>query len=70
MYSVEFIRWVDGRAEPEVVDRISGQFSSIEEAITHATTMFATVQSNREAKAFRIVENGQRVVAHRFMDDL
>ena len=70
VYQLEFIRYIDGRADPEIVHLVNGQFRRVEEAIHQGTLLFATIESSQRAQGFRVRENGGPIVAHRFRSDL
>jgi len=71
MYQIEFIRYVDGRAHPEVLERINGVFPTLQAAIIdQGTALFRTMQVSQHAQGFRVLEKGERVVAHRFKGDM
>jgi hypothetical protein len=66
LYQIEFIRTVEGRAEPSVVHRINGEFPTDQAAIDHGVVLFSTLQATTDAQGFRVIENGERLVAQRF----
>ena len=70
MYQIEFIRYINGRAHPEVLERINGVFPTLRAAIDQGTALFRTMQVSQHAQGFRVLENGERVVAHRFKGDM
>ena len=65
MYQIEFIRYVDGRSEPTVVERINAESPTLQAAIDKAVTLFGTLQAIKDADGFQIRENGQHIVARR-----
>lgn len=61
-HTFEFIKFVDGRAEPVVVKRSDEEFKSAGEAALHAKLAFATAQAALGAIAYRIVKDGTETV--------
>jgi hypothetical protein len=66
MYRIEFLRYIDGRSDPEITQRISGEFPTLQAAIDRGAMLFGAMQGTIDAQGFRVLENGERVVAHRF----
>lgn len=62
VYTVEYLKFVAGRAEASVVDRLNGRFHSPKEAKRSAMVLFAAMQSVHAAVGFRVIEDGEREV--------
>jgi len=66
LYQIQFIRFVDRRPEPEILQETADEFPSLADAKARGRTLFATIQAATGAQGFRIRENGHDVVSHWF----
>ena len=64
MFTIEFFRMETGRVEPVVIDRVNGEFRTLEEADAQAVVIFATVQTAKGVHGYRIIENGSKIVRY------
>lgn len=70
IYQIEIIRDVEGRGEPEVLQRANQQADSIELVKAQATALFTSTRLLNPATGVRIIENGERIVwSYRAVDD-
>ncbi len=67
-FQIEFIRHVDGRPEPDVLHVVDGVFPRLDDAVMKGNLLFWAIDETRGAEGFRVVQNGQGIVAHRFQD--
>jgi hypothetical protein len=44
MYQIEFLRYIDGRSDPEITQRISGEFPTLQAAIDRGAMLFGAMQ--------------------------
>lgn len=58
MYAIEFIRWIPGREEPEVVALHNMMASNIQDVIHRGSLSLRTIAFRVPAECFRIRENG------------
>ncbi len=68
-YKIEFIRYIDGYADPEILYILDGVFPSLDDAVMEGTRRFGTIHEARGAQGFRVVASDAGPVAHRFRGD-
>jgi len=69
MFRIEFIRHIDGYAEPEVVHTIEGLFKDLYAAIDEGNRLWPSIHDARGAVGFRVAQGGGPWIAHRFRGD-
>jgi hypothetical protein len=65
-FRIEFICFVDGYSEPEVIETIEGAFKGLDAAIAEANRIAPTIRRAARIDGFRVAEGSGPWIAHRF----
>ena len=68
-YQIQFIRYIEGHTEPEVLHTLEGVFKDLHVAIDEGSRLWPSVHEARGAEGFRVSRNGGPPIAHRFRGD-
>jgi hypothetical protein len=61
MFTIEYFRMEPPHTEPVIVDRVNGEFRTLDEADGQAVMVFATAQTAKGAHGYRILEQDKIV---------